>query len=142
MVTDLAAGGAAEHLVCADLLLQGFRAFMTDQNCPYDVAVDLGRLIRIQVKSTRQPRTVSGSERPGYRFRIGRSAGSGRKTYAEGAFELIACVALDTRLIAYFPPSLHVQSFVIGLPGMGRGKQFADFPFTKAVAELGAGDYG
>ena len=28
VVTDLAAGAAGEHLVCADLLMQGFRAFL------------------------------------------------------------------------------------------------------------------
>ena len=40
IITDLAAGIAAEHLVCADLLLSGYRAFLADQNCPYDVAVE------------------------------------------------------------------------------------------------------
>ena len=54
VVTDLAAGTAAEHLVCADLLLCGYRAFLADQNCAYDIAVDVaGRLIRIQVKAQR-----------------------------------------------------------------------------------------
>ena len=30
IVTDLAAGTAGEHLVCADLLLAGYRAFLAD----------------------------------------------------------------------------------------------------------------
>lgn len=42
LVTDLAVGLAAEHLVCAELLMLGHRAFLANQNCPYDVAV-LGR---------------------------------------------------------------------------------------------------
>ena len=54
VVTDLAAGTAAEHLVCADLLLQGYVAYLTDQNAAYDIVADKdGHLIRVQVKATR-----------------------------------------------------------------------------------------
>ena len=42
IVTDLAAGTAAEHLVCADLLMQGHGAYLTDQNTAYDVVADVG----------------------------------------------------------------------------------------------------
>jgi hypothetical protein len=34
-------GKAAEHLVVADLLLQRYRAFLSDQGLPYDAIVDL-----------------------------------------------------------------------------------------------------
>lgn len=53
VITDLAAGAAGEHLVCADLLLQGYRAFLSDQNCPYDVAVDVGGQAAPNAKANR-----------------------------------------------------------------------------------------
>ncbi len=40
-ISDLAAGMAGEHLVMVDLLMQGYRAIMAEQHCPYDVVVDL-----------------------------------------------------------------------------------------------------
>ena len=79
VVTDLAAGAAGEHLVCADLLMQGYRAFLADQNCPYDVAVDVGdRLIRVQVKATRAPKAVPQrvGHFPAYQWHV-RRAGKG-----------------------------------------------------------------
>ena len=45
-------GKAAEHLVCADLIIQGYRAYLSDQGLPYDAVVDVsGHLIRVQIKS-------------------------------------------------------------------------------------------
>lgn len=143
-VTDLAAGTAAEHLVCADLLLQGWRAFLADQNCPYDVAVDLGaRLFRIQVKSTRTAKAIPQRRNfvPAYQWHVRRAGKAGRRTYGEGEFELLALVALDVRRIAYMPPSLNLQTVHIrppGAPVRGRakhGKQFDDYPFERALRE-------
>lgn len=138
-VSDLAAGTAAEHLVCADLLMSGWRAFLADQNCPYDVAVDVGgRLIRIQVKATRQERAVPqrGSYTPAYLWHVRRAGKAGHRTYAEGEFDLLALVALDIRRIAYMPPSLQRQTVHIRPPGAMSGKQFDDYPFVKAMAEV------
>jgi hypothetical protein len=139
IVTDLAVGTAAEHLVCADLLLAGYRAFMADQNCPYDVAVDLGRLIRIQVKSTRRPRSIPqrATHIPAYLFNVRRAGKGNRRKYAEDAFDLLALVALDLRLIGYFSPSLHKNTIHVRPPGATGGKHFADYPFAKAIADLG-----
>lgn len=136
-ISDLGAGIAAEHLVCADLLLQGYRAFMSDQSCPYDVAVDLGRLVRIQVKSTRGPRATPGRaiRTPAYQFRI--RMGGTRRSYTEGSFEMLALVALDIRVVAYLPPSFQRQSVFLYPSDCNAGKKFEDFPFLKAVAELG-----
>ena len=54
---DLEIGKAAEHLVCYDLLLKGYNAFLSDQGLPYDIIVDLGsRILRVQVKGTRRPK--------------------------------------------------------------------------------------
>ena len=38
---DLEVGKAAEHLVCADLITSGYRAFLSDQGLPYDILVDI-----------------------------------------------------------------------------------------------------
>lgn len=139
IVTDLAAGTAAEHLVCADLLLSGWRAFLADQNCPYDVAVDVGgHLVRIQVKSTRQQRSIPQRDIhiPAYMWHVRRAGKAGRRTYADGEFDLLALVALDIRLIAYMPPSKLRQTIHIRPPGTHTGKQFADYPFRRAIAEV------
>ena len=147
VITDLAAGAAGEHLVCADLLLQGYRAFLSDQNCPYDVAVDVGgRLIRIQVKSTRQAKALPQrvGHHPAYMWHVRRAGKGGARTYGDGEFDLLALVALDCRRIAYLPPSLQAQTVHIrphddpAPPASGgkSGKTFAQFPFAAAVSEV------
>lgn len=151
VVTDLTAGIAGEHLVCADLLLQGFRAFLADQNCPYDVAVDIGsRLVRIQVKATRCKRAVPQrtNHRDAYQWHVRRAGKAGRRHYADGEFDLLALVALDVRRVAYLPPSrirktIHIRAHDDSGPppcGGKSGRVFADFPFAAALREvLGAG---
>jgi hypothetical protein len=138
-VTDLSAGTAAEHLVCADLLLGGWRAFLADQNCPYDVAVDIGgRLVRIQVKATRRPRAIPQrrSQIPAYMWHVRRAGKAGRRTYGENDFDLLALVALDIRQIAYLPPSTFKQTVHIRPPGATGGKQFDQFTFPTAIRSL------
>ena len=146
-ITDLAAGAAGEHLVCADLLLQGYRAFLSDQNCPYDVAVDVGgRLIRIQVKSTRQAKAIPQrvGHHPAYMWHVRRAGKGGARNYADGEFDLLALVALDCRRIAYLPPSSQAQTIHIrphddpSSPSTGgkTGKTFPQFPFATAVLEV------
>ncbi|MBP9234021.1 MAG: hypothetical protein KBF30_05060 [Hyphomonadaceae bacterium] len=146
-VSDLAAGAAGEHLVCADLLLQGYRAFLADQNCPYDVAVDVaGRLIRIQVKSTRKAKAVPQrvGHFPAYMWHVRRAGKGGARVYADGDFDLLALVALDCRRVAYLPPSKRCQTVHIrthddpGAPAHGgkAGKTFGQFPFADAAQEV------
>ena len=138
-VTDLAAGTAAEHLVCADLLLAGHRAFLADQNCPYDVAVDVGgRLVRIQVKATRCQRAIPqrASHIPAYMWHVRRAGKGGVRFYSEGEFDLLALVALDIRKTAYLPPSMSKQTIHIRPPGAEGGKQFEHFPFDAAIKEV------
>lgn len=147
IVTDLAAGTAAEHLVCADLLLSGYRAFLTDQTCPYDVAVDVpGRLVRVQVKATRCPRAIPqrATHIAGYMWHVRRAGKGGRRVYAEAEFDLLALVALDARSIAYLPPSrraqtIHIRPYERGddrAEGKNLGKYFSDFPFSAAAGEV------
>ena len=95
---DLEVGKAAEHLVCADLIMSGYRAFLSDQGLPYDILVDIeGTLLRVQVKSTRKPKNHDPGTRstPGYFFHLRRAGKGGRRRYPENAFDLYALVALD-----------------------------------------------
>lgn len=147
LVTDLAAGSAGEHLVCADLLLSGWLAFLADQNCPYDIAVDVGgRLVRVQVKSTRMARAIPqrANHRAGYMWHVRRAGKGGARVYADGEFDILALVALDCRRIAYVPPSKSKQTIHIRAHGDasypahgGRmGKTFEMFDFASALAEV------
>jgi len=63
-------GEAAEHLVCADLMLKGKQAILVSGHC-YDVLVDDGKLTRIQVKSSRKSKGK-------YQFATG---GAGNRPY-------------------------------------------------------------
>lgn len=146
-LTDLAAGVAGEHLVCADLLLQGYRAFLADQNCPYDVAVEYGGLlVRIQVKATRCPRPIPQrkNHRPAYMWFVRRAGKGGKRLYSDKDFDLLALVALDTKQIAYLPPSkakqtIHIRSHDDKAPpshGGKRGLVFSDLVFRSALSEV------
>jgi len=37
---ELQIGKAGEHLVCTDLILKGYNAFLSDQGVPFDVLVE------------------------------------------------------------------------------------------------------
>ncbi len=100
----LEVGKAAEHIVCADLILAGHRAFLADQGLPYDLVLDLGAtFIRVQVKATAAPRSVPGrpGSWPSYMFHVRRAGKGGRRVIRAGEFDLLALVALDIRRVAY-----------------------------------------
>lgn len=152
-VGDLEAGMAGEHLVMADLLLQGYRAVMAAQHCPYDVLVEMPQgLIRIQVKSARGPRPGSRLKQhtPAYQWNVKRAGKNGQRAYSAGEFEIVACVALDVKRIAYIALGNHPQHVQVRVPGWvtpkfnarGQrwnrkdGREFDDFSFTAAVRSL------
>ena len=145
-VTDLELGKAAEHLVVADLILQGYRAYLTDQGLPYDVVLDFdGQLLRIQVKATREKRSVPqrSVSTLGYLFHIRRAGKGGRRRYTNREFDLIALVALDERIIAYMPFTDGVrQSLVLRPAGYRparnatRRENMDQFPIKTALDRL------
>ena len=119
MITDMDQGKAAEHLVVADLLLNGFQAYLSDQGLPYDVVLNVGgRLRKVQVKSTIKQRAVPQRtlERPGYLFNHKRSGKGGLRRYIGNEFDLFAFVALDIRCIAYMPFDMAPKSSLILRP--------------------------
>jgi hypothetical protein len=104
---ELQKGKAAEHLVVADLILQGHNAFLTDQGVAYDVVVDTGGIMyRVQVKaSSTQYRRPDRTDIPRYRFSLRRAKKSARLTDSS-EFDILAVVALDTKQIGYLPVSV------------------------------------
>lgn len=145
-VTDLELGKAAEHLVAADLILQGYPAFLSDQGLPYDVIVEAeGRLLRVQVKATRGQRSVPQRklERPGYLFHHKRAGKRGSRAYEGHEFDLYAFVAMDVRAIAYLPYRLSpTNCLILRPPGQepaahaSRAQNIDQMPFEWALARL------
>ena len=135
---DLSVGTAAEHLVCFDLIMSGHRAFLSDQNCPYDIAVDFGRLIRVQVKATRRQRSIPqrNNHIPAYMWHVRRAGKGGRQVYKDDAFDILALVALDIQKIAYLAPEHFRQTIHIRPPGAHGGKHFSDYSFFSAMDKL------
>ncbi|HMJ53607.1 MAG TPA: group I intron-associated PD-(D/E)XK endonuclease [Polyangiaceae bacterium] len=101
---QLQIGKAAEHLVCAELILHGYNAFLTDAGLPYDIMVDAGNsLLRIQVKSSWSPyqreRDRGRAPTSSYRFSLRHGTRYRRMTTSD--VDVFAFVALDVRRIAY-----------------------------------------
>jgi len=106
-INDLQIGKAGEYLVCADLILNGYIAFPSEQGLPFDIVSEVnGKLIRIQVKTTRNPKNIPQRKNPipAYIFHIGiNGKGARRKKYKKGTVDIFALVALDSKRIAYLP---------------------------------------
>lgn len=100
---ELQIGKAAEHLVVADLLLQGYPAFLADAGAPFDIVLQVdGKLITVQVKATltdpilrRRARTET--------YRFGLRHGKGQRKVGPRA-DVYAFVVLKTKEIAYLTP--------------------------------------
>ena len=116
---ELQTGKAGEHLVCCDLIIQGFNAFLADQGLPFDVLVEKnGILKRIQVKTTTKLIDSSKSKRI-YRFGTRRAKG-GISRVREAEVDYFAFVALDIKQIAYIP----IKEMLVH---SGKVKQTMDF---------------
>ncbi len=130
----------------ADLILQGYRAYLTDQGLPYDVVLDIdNKLLRIQVKATREHRAVPQrrSHLPAYQFHVRRAGKGGRRRYRGTEFDLLAFVALDTRVIAYMPFTDGLRQIIILRPAGHRPAKNAtrrenidQFPIKTALDRL------
>lgn len=135
----LEVGKAAEHLVCADLILAGYRAFLSDQGLPYDILVDLGnRLIKVQVKATYEPKKVEGINwTKKYTWNVRRAGKGGTRKIAGDEFHILALVALDIRKIAYIAIDDNVPTCVMIRPPGPANIHPAKAPFTaKSIDEF------
>lgn len=104
MENELQIGIAGEHLVCADLIIKGYNAYLSDQGLPYDVVADInGKLYKIQVKTTSKYRAVPQRKNytPAYLFWIKRCGKNGSKQYKASDYDFMALVALDKKIIGY-----------------------------------------
>lgn len=145
-ISELELGKAAEHLVCADLILQGYRTYLSDQGLPYDVVVDIdGRLVRIQVKATGKCRAVPQrvAHTPAYLWHVRRAGKRGKRRYGSKEFDLLALVATDIKAIAYFRITDKVkQSIHLRPPGTPKSsiqkvlRNIDEYPFAEAVGGL------
>jgi hypothetical protein len=96
----LQSGVAGEHLVCYDLIMKGYVAFLAAQGLPYDVIVHTKTGIKtIQVKSTSKKGNY-GKSIEIYRFILHR--GKKQTAITPETFDFVAFVALDTKKVAYF----------------------------------------
>lgn len=106
-INDLQIGKAGEYLVCADLILNGFIAFPSEQGLPFDVVLNnKGKLLKVQVKTTRGPKYIPQrkTDISAYIFHIGNNGKMNRrKKYDSNQVDLFALVALDSKRIAYIP---------------------------------------
>ena len=115
---ELQKGKAGEYLVCADLILKGFIAFISEQGLPYDIILDTGKkLFKVQVKTTEIFRKVPQRNKDTlcYIFNIKRHGKIRQNIYSENEVDLFALVCLDTRKIMYLkngemPETINVRA--------------------------------
>jgi hypothetical protein len=143
-IPDLELGKAAEHLVVADLILSGYRAYLTEQGLPYDVVIDHeGYLYRVQVKASRCAKRMPQRAvfTPGYLYNVRKAGKGGRRRYADDEFDLVALVAIDVRIVAYLPFK-GLQTIYLRPPGhqgsarTERTRTIDQFPIETALAVL------
>lgn len=138
MHNELLLGTAAEHLVCADLLRRGMKAFRTGQMCSYDVACEHNdRLLRLQVKGTAKPRAFPQRGQrhiTGYVWTTRRGSG-GSRTYDKSEADAFALVAVDSGLIAYIDMKDLKQCFQIPMSGARKSTRgFHDFTIERLLS--------
>lgn len=137
-ISDLMIGIAGEHIVCADLIVKGHRAFLSDQGLPYDLLLDLnGKIIKIQAKTTRTHRVLPQrkSKAPGYIYNIKRCGKNGAKRYQDSDVDIFALVALDTKEVGYICSKDVKDTIQIRVEGFrGRyGSDIQDANFKKVL---------
>jgi hypothetical protein len=143
---EMEIGRAGEYLVLSDLLISGWVAYPTGQGVPYDIAVDIGRrIVRVQVKSTMMPKSAGSMNRktPLYIFSTKRAGKEGKRKYAIEEFDILALVALDRRLIAYYSVWENSRELIaIRVPGIFyqdcgvRSRHFEDARFDLALKTM------
>ncbi len=142
-ISDLSLGTAAEHLVCAELILKGYTAYLTGQGCAYDIAIDLnGQMVRVQVKATSKLRAVPQriADTPAYLWHVRRAGKGGKRLYGAKEFDILALVAIDIKTVAYFDVTDKIKQCVILHPPntVGRCRNFKlknidQYPFLEAL---------
>ncbi len=141
-------GAAAEYLVCADLWMQHYRAFLSSAGLPYDVVLEVGgRLLRVAVKGVLQSsvRIMEGN-RVCYPFNLQRTRSGPRRLvrrYTTEECDLVAGAALDIKRVIYIPPTNGSWStaFHVDPPNtpssMYARKRWEEWSLSQALIDLG-----
>lgn len=141
-------GKAGEHLVCADLLKQGYKAFLSDQGMPFDLVVEFsGVLLKVQVKTCVAPRNISAADRSPrfqYSWAVARRGKNNSGRLSDKDCDVVALVALDLKVIAYFAVDDCGQTIQLHPPGTDLDNGYArsfdrtvdGYPFAEAVVKL------
>ena len=140
---ELIIGRAAEHLVCADLILHGETAFLADRGSTYDVIWQIGnKLYRVQVKATQTHKAIPQRKSwiPAHLFQIRRCGKGGRRSYTNDEVDIFALVALDRKEIAYLtedetPQSIHLRSRDLTYRD-ANGSYFDEYSLERIKAKL------
>lgn len=137
---ELQIGKAGEYLVCCDLIMKGYVAFISEQGLPYDVVLDDGnRMYRVQVKAnlTYKKTPQRATERMVYIFNIKRKGKNYLKKYSLEEIDIFALVGLDSKTVAYLPNAQAVETMNFRVPSM-RGSYYDEqgMQLKKQVAEL------
>ena len=137
---DYEIGKAGEHLVCADLIMKGYKAFMVEHACHYDIILEHeGKLLKIQVKATRGPKAKEEKEKTdSYLFHTMVMGKGSKKRYTKEQIDIIAVVALDKNEIAYVPveEGKYNMSFKIEKSDCIKAKgsrYFKDYPLERCL---------
>ena len=123
---ELQIGKAGEYLVCCDLIMKGYVAFISEQGLPYDVVLDDGnRMYRVQVKSnlTYKKTPQRATERMIYIFNVKRRGKNNTQKYTSGDVDIFALVGLDSKIVAYLPNKQVVETMNFRVPSM-RGSYY------------------
>lgn len=103
-------GKAGEHLVCYDLLIKGYEAFIvSDSASPFDIILQYNnKLLKLQTKSTSIRRYNSTNKRqpvkqdiPCYYFNVGICGYECKARYRDTDVDIYCFVSLETKDVAY-----------------------------------------
>ena len=114
---ELQIGKAGEYIVCANLIMRGFVAYLSEQGLPYDVLLDTGeKLLKVQVKTTSKARKIPQRAKSSfaYIFNVKRKGKNGKSRYNDKEVDLFALVCLDTMKVGYLvtndmPDTLNIR---------------------------------
>ncbi len=91
-------GLAGEYMVCAELCKVELNCIPVNETCAYDIVLDYGRLLKVQVKTSNYS-----THNHGIKFAVCRRGYNHNTTYEKRDVDLFALVWLAGNKIAYLP---------------------------------------
>jgi len=89
-------GTAGEHLACYDAFMNGYYCTMTSGSCTYDLVLENGKPLRVQVKSSTYSKAKN---RGSLQFNLYRRNSMGNALYDD--IDLWALVDVNRRMVAW-----------------------------------------